>query len=150
MSVRRVYESPRVTRPFSSEQWAAIDLLGETVDQTMARLGVGLTMGGEPTFVSMEDRDGPAWHTEALGEGKYNLAFKLFARQALCKHRSTTWARASGTPANPCPAGRWTATGRRTARPSGANHAGWPIPARLPDGRGGCAGLRAEPRRAAQ
>ncbi|MBX3178713.1 MAG: transglutaminase family protein [Candidatus Hydrogenedentes bacterium] len=84
MSVRRVYESPRVTRPFSSEQWAAIDLLGETVDQTMARLGVGLTMGGEPTFVSMEDRDGPAWHTEALGEGKYNLAFKLFER--LSKH----------------------------------------------------------------
>jgi uncharacterized protein (DUF2126 family)/transglutaminase-like putative cysteine protease len=83
MSVRRVYESPRVTKPFSPEQWIHIDTLGRTVDQKLERLGVGLTMGGEPTFVAAEDRESPMWHGEALGEGKYNLAFQLFER--LCK-----------------------------------------------------------------
>lgn len=88
MSVRRVYESPRVSKPFTSEQWQAIELLGLRVDQKLEALDVGLTMGGEPTFVSEQDREGMEWHTEALGEKKFNLAYQLFER--LSSHFTTS------------------------------------------------------------
>jgi len=80
MSVRRVFESPRVTKPFSAKQWEAIELLGFRVDQKMEAQEIGLTMGGEPTFVSAADRESAAWHTDALSDAKYNLAHKLFER----------------------------------------------------------------------
>ncbi len=80
MSVRRVFESPRVTKPFSNRQWEAIELLGFRVDQKMEAQGIGLTMGGEPTFVSAVDRESAAWHTDAMSDTKYNLAHKLFER----------------------------------------------------------------------
>ena len=66
MSVRRVAESPRVTKPYSEEAWARIEALGHTVDAHIQRGDMRLTMGGEPTFVSVDDRDGAAWNTDAL------------------------------------------------------------------------------------
>ena len=51
MHVRRIHESPRVTRPYTEEQWAEIDALGHLVDRELAKADVRLTMGGEPTFV---------------------------------------------------------------------------------------------------
>ena len=59
MSVARVVETPRVTKPYTEEQWQAIDASGERVDRRLRELDVRLTMGGEPTFVSIDDRDGP-------------------------------------------------------------------------------------------
>jgi uncharacterized protein (DUF2126 family) len=38
---------------------------------------VRLTMGGEPTFVSIDDMDGAQWNTEALGQEKQQLAETL-------------------------------------------------------------------------
>ena len=61
MSVARVAETPRVTRPFSDEAWAALDALGEQVDADLAAHDVRLTMGGEPTFVSIDDYQSPEW-----------------------------------------------------------------------------------------
>ena len=77
MSVARVLETPRVTLPYSEEQWRAIDRLGEAVDVRLDEHDVRLTMGGEPTFVSIDDRDAPEWNTAALGEAKYQQAGKL-------------------------------------------------------------------------
>ena len=54
MAITRIYESPRVTKPYTDDQWAAIDALGETVDQHLSEGDVRLTMGGEPTFVHGE------------------------------------------------------------------------------------------------
>ncbi|MFN8643606.1 MAG: transglutaminase family protein [Candidatus Binatia bacterium] len=48
--VRRVRETPRVARPYSDAQWAAIDAAGRAVDAALAAGDVRLTMGGEPTF----------------------------------------------------------------------------------------------------
>ena len=48
MSVTRVHEDPRVTRPFTELQWTAIDTLGQKVEHQLATGDVRLTMGGEP------------------------------------------------------------------------------------------------------
>src|SRR5262245_65648009 len=86
MSVTRILESPRVTKPYTEEQWAAIVALGRSVDADLAARDVRLTMGGEPTFVAMDDPDAAEWNTAALGPTKRRfggtLLTKLKARYA--------------------------------------------------------------------
>ena len=60
MSVRRIYESPRVTKPYTDEQWQAISAWGRTIDAELERHDVRLTMGGEPTFVSSTTATAPS------------------------------------------------------------------------------------------
>ncbi len=98
MSVARVSETPRVTRPFSDEAWAALDALGERVDADLAANDVRLTMGGEPTFVSIDDYQAPEWTVAALGERKRVLADELtrrlrerFAPQGLLHYGLGKW-----------------------------------------------------------
>ena len=80
MSVRRVWEAPRVTKPYSDAQWSSIERLGHAVDADLQALDVRLTMGGEPTFVSVDDPDGAEWNTAALGPRKRKLAAALYRR----------------------------------------------------------------------
>ncbi|MEL6678139.1 MAG: transglutaminase family protein, partial [Pseudomonadota bacterium] len=56
MSVERIEEPTRVTKPVSDAQWAAINRAGRLVDQKLVAGDVRLTMGGEPTFISATDR----------------------------------------------------------------------------------------------
>ena len=80
MSVTRIHEDPRVTKPYTDEQWAEIQALGHRVDAEMKVQDVRLTLGGEPTFVSIDDMDGEEWNTAALGPHKYQLANNLVRR----------------------------------------------------------------------
>ena len=80
MSVTRIHEDPRVTRPYTEEQWRAIEALGHQVDADLQAGDVRLTMGGEPTFVSIDDMDGPEWNFTALGPAKRKLAGDLLQR----------------------------------------------------------------------
>src|SRR4051812_8878519 len=70
MSVRRVLESPRVTKPYSDEQWEAIDAFGRHVERQLLVDDVRITIGGEPTFVASEGLDAPEWNTAAVGPTK--------------------------------------------------------------------------------
>ncbi len=80
MSVTRILETPRVTKPYTEEQWQDIVALGHAVDTELAQHDVRLTMGGEPTFVSIDDMDGPEWNTAAVGPNKEVLATQLIHR----------------------------------------------------------------------
>jgi transglutaminase-like putative cysteine protease len=80
MTVQRIYESPRVTKPYTDRQWQAIEKLGHQVDADLRAGDVRLTMGGEPTFVSLDDVDGAEWTTAALGPVKRQRAVELLGR----------------------------------------------------------------------
>jgi uncharacterized protein (DUF2126 family) len=80
MSVQRIWEAPRVTKPYSDVEWSSIEAVGRAVDADLEAQDVRLTMGGEPTFVSIDDRDGDEWNTAALGPGKRRLAADLYHR----------------------------------------------------------------------
>jgi len=80
MSIKRLVEPPRVTKPYTAEQWQGIVRLGERIDAVLKDGDVRLTMGGEPTFVSIDDMDGAEWTTAAVGPTKRGLADTLIRR----------------------------------------------------------------------
>ena len=105
--IERIYESPRVTKPFSDDEWSNILSLGEEVEARLKAGDLRLTMGGEPTFVSMEDMESPQWNTDADGPEKrtkaYNLTLRLkekLAPQGLIHNGQGKW-----YPGEPIP--RW-------------------------------------------
>lgn len=80
MKVTRVAEHPRITKPFSDESWEQLNALGQQVDKVLADNDVRLTMGGEPTFVSIDDFESDEWNTGAVGPTKRKLADDLIRR----------------------------------------------------------------------
>jgi len=80
MRVDRCWEAPRVTLPYSDGQWLAIERLGHQIDADLESGDVRLTMGGEPTFVSIDDHDGAEWNTDALGPTKRIRAAEIYRR----------------------------------------------------------------------
>jgi uncharacterized protein (DUF2126 family)/transglutaminase-like putative cysteine protease len=107
--VRRIEEPPRVTLPYTAQQWTEIDALGEQVDETLAEGDVRLTMGGEPTYVSADagDHAAPEWNISATGGTKEPLATALteglataFAPGGVVLHEQGKW-----YPGEPLP--RW-------------------------------------------
>ena len=123
--VTRVHEDPRVTLPYTDAAWAAIRELGRRVDDRLAAGDVRLTVGGEPTFVSIDNQVDPEWTTDADGPHKRERASVLAARL------KTMWApqgwcsaaRASGTRENRCRAGRSDCTGVADGEPLWSNDA---------------------------
>ncbi|MEQ1775959.1 MAG: transglutaminase family protein [Burkholderiales bacterium] len=107
MSVTRIHEDPRVTKPYTTVQWTDIDNLGKQVDAELKAGDVRLTQGGEPTFVSIDDMDGLEWNYTALSPKKWTLAEQLawrlkarFAPGALIFYGQGKW-----YPGEPLP--RW-------------------------------------------
>jgi uncharacterized protein (DUF2126 family)/transglutaminase-like putative cysteine protease len=106
-TVERLHEDPRVTKPYSDEQWYHIDALGQAVDTELTEADVRLTMGGEPTFVSIADMEADEWNTHADGANKRELAQQLtirlrdvFAKGAMLHYGQGKW-----YPGEPLP--RW-------------------------------------------
>jgi len=106
-TVTRIHEDPRVTKPYTDKQWRSIMSLGEKIEAELIDNDVRLTMGGEPTFVSVDDMDGAEWNIEALGPHKRERAevilrklWKKFANNGVLHHGQGKW-----YPGEPIP--RW-------------------------------------------
>ncbi len=80
MSVTRLEDRPRPTKPYTDEQWQALVACGEEVELSLCANDVRLTMGGEPTFVAIDDPEGDEWNTTASGPHKPRYADKLMRR----------------------------------------------------------------------
>ncbi|HWY32606.1 MAG TPA: transglutaminase family protein, partial [Candidatus Acidoferrum sp.] len=80
MGVTRIHESPRVTLPYTEKQWSKIESLGHAIDADLKKRDVRLTMGGEPTFVSIDDPDGAEWNFTAMSHKKRVLSGQLIKR----------------------------------------------------------------------
>ncbi|MFD3706379.1 DUF2126 domain-containing protein [Nocardia sp. NPDC058658] len=105
--VRRIHEDPRVTLPYTESQWERIVASGAAIDERMAAADVGLTMGGEPTFVSIDDQVSAQWTTDADGAHKRERAVDLadrlrsiYAPTGIVQYRQGKW-----YPGEPLP--RW-------------------------------------------
>jgi uncharacterized protein (DUF2126 family)/transglutaminase-like putative cysteine protease len=79
-TVSRIHEDPRVTKPYSEEQWAAINATGYKIDEDLVKGDLRMTMGGEPTFVSIDDMESAQWNTAADGVDKRIRAQDLIFR----------------------------------------------------------------------
>ena len=123
--VTRVHEDPRVTLPYTPAAWESIVALGATVDARMAAGDVRLTMGGEPTFVSIDNQIDPEWTTDADGPHKRERASVLAARlksiwapQGLVQRSQGKW-----YPGEPLPRWQIGLNWRTDGQPLWANHA---------------------------
>jgi uncharacterized protein (DUF2126 family)/transglutaminase-like putative cysteine protease len=82
MSVRRVNEVPRLAKPFSDADWEDVRAVAHSIDGELAAQDVRLTMGGEPTFVGIDEPESPQWNIEALGPIKRTRGLALIRRLA--------------------------------------------------------------------
>jgi uncharacterized protein (DUF2126 family)/transglutaminase-like putative cysteine protease len=106
-TVTRVHEDPRVTLPYTEAAWASIIDLGARVDKRLVDEDVRLTVGGEPTFVSIDNQVDPEWTVDADGPHKRVRASvladrlkKIWAPQGLVQRSQGKW-----YPGEPLP--RW-------------------------------------------
>ncbi len=106
-TVARFDEQSRVTKPLTDSAWKKILRSGADVDKRIEKQGMRLTMGGEPTFVSIDDMEGEEWNTAALGENKLRFAGNLMEgmRKAFSKGGITQYAQGKWYPGEPTP--RW-------------------------------------------
>jgi uncharacterized protein (DUF2126 family) len=75
--VTRIQEDPRITKPYTEQQWQQIVATGDKVELDLEAMDVRLTMGGEPTFVSVDDMESEQWNSAADGPEKRKLALQL-------------------------------------------------------------------------
>jgi uncharacterized protein (DUF2126 family)/transglutaminase-like putative cysteine protease len=77
MSIRRHNEAPRPSKPFTEEDWVRVEELAHSVDADLRAQDVRLTMGGEPTFVGIDELESPQWNIDALGPMKRSRGLAL-------------------------------------------------------------------------
>ena len=77
MSIRRLNDVPRTSKPFTEEDWAQVEDVAHNIDADLKAQDVRLTMGGEPTFVGIDEPESPQWNIDALGAMKRTRGLSL-------------------------------------------------------------------------
>ena len=108
--VIRIHEDPRVTKPYSDAEWNNILSLGESIETDLKQHDVRMTMGGEPTFVSVDDMESPEWNNAADGPDKRERAYELIKnlKSRFCPNGLVHFGQGKWYPEEPVP--RWNLT----------------------------------------
>jgi uncharacterized protein (DUF2126 family) len=77
ISIRRLNDAPRPAKPFTEEAWLQVEQVAHRVDADLEAQDVRLTMGGEPTFVGIDEPESPQWNIDALGPMKRTRGLAL-------------------------------------------------------------------------
>jgi uncharacterized protein (DUF2126 family)/transglutaminase-like putative cysteine protease len=80
MTVNRLGEEPSLAHPLSDEDWAAVERVAHQVDLDLETQEVRLTMGGEPTFVGLDEPESAQWNIDAMGPIKRTRGLALIGR----------------------------------------------------------------------
>ena len=108
MSVRRLNDAPRPSKPFTEEDWVQVERVARRVDADLEAQDVRLTMGGEPTYVGIDEPESAQWNIDALGDDKRTRGLALIQglrkrwRPAVC----SITGRANGIRVSRCRVGR--------------------------------------------
>ena len=107
ITVRRLDEAPSLTSPFSDHDWHKIRELAYDVDRDLKTQDVRLTVGGEPTFVGLDEPESAQWNLEALGPQKRNAGLALIRsiRQRTAQGALLHFGQGKWYPGEPMP--RW-------------------------------------------
>jgi uncharacterized protein (DUF2126 family)/transglutaminase-like putative cysteine protease len=107
MSIRRLNDAPRPSKPFTEEAWLQVEQVAHHVDAHLEAQNVRLTMGGEPTFVGVDEPESPQWNIDALGPMKRarGLALIQCLREKVAPGAVLHYGQGKWCPGEPLP--RW-------------------------------------------
>jgi len=77
MAIRRLNDPRRPSKPFTDQDWLRIRQVAHSVDEELKAQDVRLTMGGEPTYVGIDDPESPQWNIDAGGAMKRTRGLAL-------------------------------------------------------------------------
>jgi uncharacterized protein (DUF2126 family) len=80
MNVRRLAADSSLERPYTEQDWARVERVAHQVDADLTAMDVRLTMGGEPTFVGLDEPESAEWNLSAMGPHKRDRGFALIQR----------------------------------------------------------------------
>jgi uncharacterized protein (DUF2126 family)/transglutaminase-like putative cysteine protease len=107
ISIRRLNDPPQPSRPFAEEDWAHVEQVAHRIDADLEALDVRLTMGGEPTFVGIDEPESPQWNIDALGPMKRTRGLALIRclREKIAPGAMLHYGQGKWYPSEPLP--RW-------------------------------------------
>jgi len=115
MSIRRLNEAPRTStpgtsKPLTEKDWAKVEQVAASIDADLEAQDVRLTMGGEPTFVGLDDPESPQWTIDALGPTKRSRGLALIQslREKVAPGALLHYGQGKWYPGEPLP--RWALT----------------------------------------
>jgi uncharacterized protein (DUF2126 family)/transglutaminase-like putative cysteine protease len=77
ISIRRLNDPRRPSKPFTDQDWLRIRKVAHDVDAELEAQDVRLTMGGEPTYVGIDEPESAQWNIDAAGPMKRTRGLAL-------------------------------------------------------------------------
>jgi uncharacterized protein (DUF2126 family)/transglutaminase-like putative cysteine protease len=77
IAIHRLNDPRRPSKPFTDQDWLRIREVAHSVDDNLKAQDVRLTMGGEPTYVGIDDPESPQWNIDAAGQMKRTRGLAL-------------------------------------------------------------------------
>ena len=107
ISIRRLDDGLQPSKSLTDEDWAQVQHVAHNVDSDLDSQNVRLTMGGEPTFVGIDETESAQWNIDALGPMKRTRGLALIRclREKLAPGGLLHYGQGKWYPSEPLP--RW-------------------------------------------